>query len=140
MVGIFFVSNMQVAPLPEEVSDKTAHLWAYAGLAILAVRAVGGGLPCRVVLRVALIAFAIAAGHGIFDELHQLFVPGRSGDLFDWFADASGSVVGIGACWLPTTVSCWQRRSGCATSRSTIAPSRSSAPARSARSATCATP
>jgi VanZ family protein len=100
MLAIFFVSNMQVAPLPEEVSDKTAHLWAYAGLAVLAVRAVGGGLPCRVALRVALLAFAIAAGYGISDELHQLFVPGRSGDLLDWFADASGAVVGIGACWL----------------------------------------
>ena len=100
MVAIFIVSNLQVAPLPEEVSDKTAHLWAYAGLAIFAVRAVGGGLPCRVVLRVALLAFAIAAGHGILDEIHQLFVPGRTGDLFDWFADASGAIVGIGGCWL----------------------------------------
>jgi VanZ family protein len=51
-------------------------------------------------LRVALLAFLIAAGYGIFDEVHQLFVPGRSGDVFDWFADASGSVVGIAACWL----------------------------------------
>lgn len=100
MTAIFFVSNLQVAPLPEEVSDKTAHLWAYAGLAILAVRAVGGGLPCRVMLRVASIAFLIAAGYGIFDEVHQVFVPGRSGDVLDWFADASGSVVGIGVCWL----------------------------------------
>ena len=100
MVAIFFVSNLQVAPLPEEVSDKTAHLCAYAGLAILGVRAVGGGLPCRVMLRVALLAFLIAAGYGIFDEVHQLFVPGRSGDVFDWFADASGSVVGIATCWL----------------------------------------
>jgi VanZ family protein len=100
MTAIFFVSNMQVAPLPEEVSDKTAHLWAYAGLAILAVRAVGGGLPCRVVWRIAWLAFAIAAGYGIFDEVHQLFVPGRSGEVLDWFADASGALIGIGACWL----------------------------------------
>jgi len=27
-------------------------------------------------------------------------VPGRSGEVFDWFADASGSVVGIAVCWL----------------------------------------
>ena len=47
MAAIFFVSGLQVAPLPEEVSDKTAHIWAYAGLAVLSVRAVGGGLPCR---------------------------------------------------------------------------------------------
>jgi VanZ family protein len=100
MTAIFFVSNLQDAPLPEEVSDKTAHLWAYAVLAILAVRAVAGGLPRRVIWRVALLAFLIAAGHGIFDEVHQAFVPGRSADVLDWFADASGSVLGIGVCWL----------------------------------------
>jgi VanZ family protein len=100
MTAIFFVSAMQVAPLPEEVSDKTAHLWAYAGLAVLAVRAVGGGLPCRVTRRVAVLALAIAGGYGIFDEVHQLFVPGRSGDLLDWFADVTGAVIGIGACGL----------------------------------------
>ena len=35
--------------------------------------------------------FAIAASYGVFDEVHQLFVPGRSGDLYDWFADVSGA-------------------------------------------------
>jgi VanZ family protein len=100
MIAIFFVSNLQVAPLPEEVSDKTAHIWAYAGLAVLSVRAVGGGLPCPVVFRVAWLALVVAGGYGIFDEIHQLFVPGRSGDLLDWYADVSGAVLGIGACWL----------------------------------------
>jgi len=100
MAAIFFVSGLPIAPLPEEVSDKTGHFGAYAGLALLAVRAVGGGLPCRVVLRVAALAFVIAAGYGAFDELHQWFVPGRSADVFDWFADATGVGIGIGVCWL----------------------------------------
>jgi VanZ family protein len=73
---------------------------AYAGLALLCVRAVGGGLPNRVVLRVAVLALAIAAGYGIFDEFHQSFVPGRSADIRDWFADVSGALIGIGVCWL----------------------------------------
>jgi VanZ family protein len=100
MAAIFFVSGMQSPPLPEQVSDKTGHLMAYAGLAVLSVRAVGRGLPCRVTPRVAWLALVIAGGYGVFDEIHQLFVPGRSGDLFDWFADVSGAVLGIGACWL----------------------------------------
>ena len=100
MAAIFFVSGLPVAPLPEEVSDKTGHMVAYAGLAILAVRALGGGLPCRVVWRVAWLALAIAAAYGIFDELHQLLVPGRSGDILDWYADVSGAAIGIGVCWL----------------------------------------
>jgi VanZ family protein len=100
MLAIFYVSGLSIAPLPEEVSDKTGHFVAYAGLALLCVRAVGGGLPCRVVLRVAVLALAIAGGYGIFDEVHQWFVPGRSADVYDWFADITGVSIGIVVCWL----------------------------------------
>jgi VanZ family protein len=100
MGAIFFVSGMPIAPLPAGVDDKTGHVAAYVGLAILAVRAVAGGLPCRVVASVAGLAFAITGGYGMFDELHQWFVPGRSADVADWYADITGAVVGIGLCWL----------------------------------------
>jgi VanZ family protein len=100
MTAIFYVSGLPIAPLPEQVSDKTGHFVAYAGLALLCVRAVGGGLPRRVVLRVAALALAIAAAYGAFDELHQWFVPGRSADILDWCADVSGALIGIGVCWL----------------------------------------
>lgn len=86
--------------MPEQVSDKSGHFAAYAGLAILAVRAVGGGLPCRVGVRVAVLAFAIAGGYGASDEIHQYFVPGRSADIADWYADLTGAAVGIGVGWL----------------------------------------
>ena len=100
MAGIYFVSGLPIAPLPADVSDKTGHVAAYGGLAALCVRAVGGGLPCRVVFRVAWLALVIAGGYGVFDEIHQLFVPGRSGELNDWYADVTGAVIGIGVCWL----------------------------------------
>ena len=100
MAAIFFVSGLPHAPLPDRVSDKTGHIVAYAGLALLCVRAVGGGLRRRMVLRTAVLALTIAAAYGITDEGHQWFVPGRSADVFDWFADVSGALVGIGACWL----------------------------------------
>jgi VanZ family protein len=100
MAAIFYVSAMPIAPLPPGIDDKTGHNAAYVGLAVLAVRAVGGGLPCRVILSVAALAFAIAAGYGMLDEFHQWFVPGRSADLADWYADATGALTGIGLCWL----------------------------------------
>jgi VanZ family protein len=100
MAAIFFVSGLQVAPLPTDVSDKTGHIAAYGGLAVLSVRAVAGGLPCLVALRIAGFALAIAGGYGILDEIHQTFVPGRSGDIADWYADLTGAAIGIGACWL----------------------------------------
>jgi VanZ family protein len=99
MAIIFFVSAKSSAPVPQQVSDKTAHAAAYAVLGVLAVRAVGGGLPCRVTLSVALAALAIASGYGAFDEGHQWFVPGRSADVADWCADTAGAVIGLGACW-----------------------------------------
>ena len=100
MAAIFYVSGLQFAPLPEEVSDKTGHLVAYGGLAVLSLRAVAGGLPNRVTVRIALLALAIAGGYGIFDEVHQMLVPGRSADVADWFADMTGAVMGVGVCWL----------------------------------------
>jgi VanZ family protein len=99
MAAIFFVSGLPSPPLPERVSDKTGHLAAYFGLAVLAVRASGGGLPCLVRLRVALLALGITIGYAAFDEIHQTFVPGRFGDLADWSADCVGALVGLGACW-----------------------------------------
>lgn len=43
----------------------------------------------------ALIAFAFSVLYAISDEIHQLYVPGRSCELRDVLIDASGSIVGI---------------------------------------------
>ena len=99
MAAIFSVSAMPSAPLPEDVSDKTAHVVAYLGLSVLVVRAAGGGLPCRVGLQVARLSLAITLGYAAFDEIHQTLVPGRFGDVADWLADGVGAVIGLGACW-----------------------------------------
>jgi VanZ family protein len=99
MAAIFFVSGMSQAPLPSDVSDKHAHAAAYLVMALLAVRAVHGGLPARVTLRGALIALAITVGYGASDESHQYFVPGRSADALDLLADATGGLLGLILCW-----------------------------------------
>jgi VanZ family protein len=31
--------------------------------------------------------------YGATDEIHQYFVPSRSCDIFDWFADATGALL-----------------------------------------------
>jgi VanZ family protein len=99
MAMIFFVSALPRAPLPDNVSDKTGHAVAYAVLGVLSVRAVAGGLPCRVTVWVALLALGITSGYGAFDELHQMSVPGRFGDVSDWYADTAGALAGVVACW-----------------------------------------
>jgi VanZ family protein len=99
MAAIYFVSALPSAPLPPAVPDTSAHLLAYLGLAVLATRAAAGGLGAVVTARAALLALAIAAGYGAFDEWHQSFVPGRFPDLRDWYADAIGAMIGVGLCW-----------------------------------------
>lgn len=43
----------------------------------------------------AVFTILIASFYGLLDELHQLFVPGRSADVLDWIADFSGAVIAV---------------------------------------------
>ncbi|MCB2213176.1 VanZ family protein [bacterium] len=68
--------------------DKVLHIVAYAVLGMLAMRGwfEAGVAPW--------IIFAFCVGYGVTDELHQIFVPGRFPDVYDWIADVIGSGVG----------------------------------------------
>lgn len=100
MAAIFYMSSLSNPPLPDEVDDKAAHIAAYAGLGITVVRAVAGGLPARVGLRVALLSMAIATAYGASDEYHQRFVSGRFSDALDLRADAVGALIAVAGCWV----------------------------------------
>jgi VanZ family protein len=100
MAVIFYVSSLHEAPLPEGMSDKSGHSLGYIGLGLLVTRALVGGLPARVSWRVALAAIAITTAYGATDEWHQMFVAGRTSDLLDLYADATGATIATAACWL----------------------------------------
>ena len=99
MAVIFYVSSLHQAPLPPGLSDKSAHSLGYLGLGFVVARAVGRGLPPRLAARDLLIGLTIAVVYAASDEFHQRFVPGRSADLADLYADAVGSAVALTACW-----------------------------------------
>ena len=99
MAAIFYVSSLPDPPAPP-TSDKGLHWLAYLGLAVLVVRALVRGLPKRIGPGVAAAAIAITVAYGATDEVHQLFVPGRTGDVYDLMADAAGAVAGTVACVL----------------------------------------
>lgn len=99
MALIFYVSSLHEAPLPQGVSDKSAHWLGYTGFSVTIVRALAGGLPRRITARTAIVAVAIAVAYGASDEFHQMFVAGRSAELADLAADALGAVAGAAACW-----------------------------------------
>lgn len=99
MAVIFYVSSLHEAPLPEGLSDKSAHWLGYTGFSVTLVRALAGGLGRRIAARTAMFAVLLAVAYGVSDEFHQMFVPGRSAELADLGADAMGAIVGAGASW-----------------------------------------
>ena len=55
------------------------------------------------IVRELFLPWAIAAAYAATDEFHQLFVPGRSGQLSDVILDSAGALAGVAA----FTVLCW---------------------------------
>ena len=72
---------------------KTAHLTIYLILGFLLLSLVKEYR--QVDIKAILIALLIAILYACSDEIHQLFVPGRSGELLDILIDTIGSSLGI---------------------------------------------
>jgi len=98
MAAIFYVSSLSQLSIPAG-GDKPWHAVAYFGLAIVVVRAIAGGLPRRILGRTAGLTIAIAVTYAVTDEIHQMFVPGRSAEVADLIADTIGVCGGTAACW-----------------------------------------
>ena len=97
---IFYVSAQPDVSIPEALTDKSSHSLAYTLLGVLIVRALAGGLPARISVRTALLGVLLTTMYGASDEFHQSFVPGRSAELYDLYADALGGGIGAFCCWL----------------------------------------
>ncbi|MCP5061103.1 MAG: hypothetical protein GY936_01390 [Ignavibacteriae bacterium] len=79
-----------------ELSDKVKHFVAYMGLAVI----LGLNLHFQERWKLArnfyiVITFFICAIYGVLDEFHQMFIPNRFAEFFDWVADSLGALVGI---------------------------------------------
>lgn len=72
---------------------KSAHFIAYFILGILIIRTLQIGRKINV--RFIVLAFSIGVLYAISDELHQLFIPGRSGEFRDVIIDSVGASLGI---------------------------------------------
>jgi VanZ family protein len=96
MAGLFWASSRSdLATLPGHISDKVAHFGAFGLLGVLVLRAWAGGRWAGVNRRSVLFTAAVGAAYGAFDELHQLFTPGRSSSIGDWLADVLGTLTAI---------------------------------------------
>jgi len=92
---IYFLSSRRLnldVPLPN--ADKLAHGAAYGLLGFLL--AFGFFKRLRLSLKTKLgLVILTGVGLGILDEIHQLFVPGRTPDPLDAAADALGVALGL---------------------------------------------
>lgn len=73
---------------------KSAHLTAYFILGVLVLHALKSSKMAS--WHNVLIAFFICVIYATSDEVHQLFIPGRSGEITDVLIDSGGAAGGIG--------------------------------------------
>jgi VanZ family protein len=64
---------------------KLAHMTEYAILGLLLLRATGREA----------VAVALGAAYALTDEIHQAFVPGRHGAVYDVLIDTAGVLIGV---------------------------------------------
>ena len=71
---------------------KGAHFTVYFVLGVLIIHAL---FRCVHWKKDVIFATTISILYAISDEVHQLFIPGRSGEVRDVFIDSSGAIIGI---------------------------------------------
>lgn len=78
----------------DHVVRKNAHFFVYLVLSVLVMDAMRrSGLKG---VRMVIVALGICILYGMSDEIHQLFVPGRSSQISDVLIDSAGAIVGRG--------------------------------------------
>jgi len=94
---LFTATTIPVQRLPSlGFSDKINHFVAYFILAVLLNLALIYQRKSKLLFEKAQIAaILICLFYGTVDELHQLLVPGRFAEVWDWIANALGSVSGV---------------------------------------------
>lgn len=92
VIALFLLSHQPKLP-DTPGGDKVAHVAAYFVLGFFVARglALGAVWSARAV---AVGGAGLATLHGLFDELHQSFVPGRDASVDDVVADAIGAILG----------------------------------------------
>jgi VanZ family protein len=94
---LFTATTLPVQELPSiGLSDKVNHFIAYFVLSVLVHLTLIYQRKFEILFNYAPAAtLIISLLYGIADELHQMLIPGRSAELLDWIADASGAIIGV---------------------------------------------
>jgi len=96
-VIIFWLSSLTALPhvkVPIIGADKLAHMSIFFVFCWFSRRALFFQTALPIFRRWSLVsAFFLTCLYGYFDEVHQLYVPGRTYDYFDMLADAIGALL-----------------------------------------------
>lgn len=95
-VIIFIVSSMRHPPIPYVDIlnfDKYLHMIEYGILSYLIIRALIGSEVKLSHAKLIILAVIFATLYGVSDEIHQIFVPGRSANILDVLADFTGASI-----------------------------------------------
>ena len=94
---LFVATSLPVERLPSVgFSDKISHFLAYFVLAVLVNLTLIYQRKSKFLFEKAQIAtIVICLCYGAVDELHQLLVPGRFAETWDWVSDALGVFAGV---------------------------------------------
>ena len=88
---LFPHAAMQTLDWIHHIIRKSAHFIEYFILSLLILRGIRGGRR-ETHLRWAVIAVIIVAAYASLDEIHQIFVPGRTAAVTDVLLDTSGGI------------------------------------------------
>lgn len=98
--AIFVLSSMPTIPMPPEYYevpnvDKLLHTLLYFGLGILLCFAFHNASNPKISERAIHFSLLIGILYGIFDEVHQWFVPGRAATLIDVAFNTLGVLIAL---------------------------------------------
>lgn len=97
-IGMSILSHVPQPPMPDmgfSLQDKVWHILAYTAFGTALGLAVRGWYPAYSTKKVILIILIGTALFGIYDEVHQSFVPNRDASVADWIADCIGGIASL---------------------------------------------
>ncbi len=97
-IVLFIATTIPAPALPDilDFSDKVKHFIAYSGFAFLLALTLHFQDKYKKFARYFFFyALIIVAVYGALDEIHQIFVPNRLCEFWDWVADIAGGLFGV---------------------------------------------
>lgn len=97
-LGITVLSHIPQPPMPDmgfSLQDKVWHLLAYTVFGTTLGLAVRGWHPEYSTKKVVVVVLVGTTLFGVYDELHQSFVPNRDASIADWIADSIGGAISL---------------------------------------------